>query len=142
MSNLPEGLAQYLDSVNVVEYSESAGGNAFIDDMPQVPESAGVTVGFFHTGGYEADTKHPYDTPVIQVLIRGTKDARDALTLWQSIYSQLHGLRNVTLPNGIYLVDAIVIQSAPIRVGPDENGRHRYSMNLRCEVLNPTQYRS
>lgn len=142
--NLPEGLARYLSepSVAVLDYNENAGGNAFIDDLPAATQSDGVTVGFFHTGGDEADSGLPYDSTAVQVLVRGTKDARVAIDLWYAIYSQLHGLSNVTLPNGDYLVAAIVIQSSPVRIGPDENGRHRYSMNLRCEVINPTEHRS
>jgi hypothetical protein len=93
-------------------------------------------------GGDEADSLHGYDSPSPQVLVRAAAGgAQAALALWEAIYSHLHGLEHTTLPDGSYLVWCIATQSSPARLGPDDNGRQRFSLNLRCEIVNVTKHR-
>lgn len=134
--NIPEGLARYLAARNIgITYSNNAGGNAFIDALPVISQATGVTVGFYHVGGVESDSGHPYQRPTLQIIVRGTIDPRTGIDMWQAIYDELHGLSNMILPNGDHLISCIVIQSGPVRIGADETGRFRYAMNLRCEVF-------
>jgi hypothetical protein len=139
------GIAEYLGSVIPgtslypdLVYSASGGANVFVDDLPTEPD---VAVGVYIQPGPEADSKLPYDSPGVQIQVRGTSDPTVGLTLWWAIYSELHALRNVTLPDGTYLVSAIAEQSSPVRMGADGSGRQVYGMNLRTEIINRTRER-
>lgn len=135
-----EAIAEYIGSVVPgLAFSETGGSNIFVDDLPSDPI---IAVGVYITPGPESDSKLPYDSPGVQILIRGTVDPRVALRLWQAIYSELHALRAVTLPGGWYLVACLAEQSSPVRMGADEAGRQIYGLNLRTEVLNPTVFRT
>jgi hypothetical protein len=97
-------------------------------------------------GGFEADSLLPYDAPTPQILVRAPqREARAAEDLWRAIYAKVHGLRNVVLPDGTYLVYALAMQSDPVRVGSDlderTGERPLYAMNLRCEVVSATVHR-
>lgn len=115
-----------------------ATGEIFIEHLPQSPD---VVVAVVSGGGVEATSSGPWDQPEVHFQIRGDQDPRTALAIWQKIYSHFHGLRNKALPDGTYLTYALAVQSAPARIGPDDNGRHQYSLNLRCEVRNSTEQR-
>lgn len=122
-------------------YSESdpAGVNVFVEDMAQSPDLA---VAVMSSGGFEADSLHGYDSPTPQVVVRAAQGGTQAaLALWRVIYSHLHGLEHTTLPDGTLLVWCIATQSEPARMGPDDNGRQRFSLNLRCEVVNVSEHR-
>lgn len=139
-----KGLAQALgdDSsgggdlhVSGLTYRDAAGGNVFLEALPQTPD---VAVALKSFGGSEADSGLPYDSPVVQLLIRGNQDPNTAGELWYDIYDKLHGATQETLSDGTLLVAAIVVQSSPVNIGPDGNGRIRFSMNVRCEIVNAT----
>lgn len=119
--------------------STTAGGNVFVEGSPNEPANL-VTV--YASGGGEADSRLAYDSPDVQIITRSAETARWALDIWQAIYSRLHGLRNVTLPDGTYLVYALVEQSSPTHIGTDDRGRYMFSMNLRTEIRNFTQERT
>lgn len=135
-----DGIGEYLEQeIDALTFSEAAGGNVFVDTLPQAPDTA---VGIYYTGGAEASSKDPEDLPNVQIIVRGTADPRTGLGLWHEIYSVLHGLRNVTLPDGEVIIYCLAIQSAPVPIGPDEKQRRRYSMNLRCMIDNVTSQRT
>jgi hypothetical protein len=137
--SLTEGIARWLGAnVTGLSYSLTAGGNIFVDELPSDPDRC---VAVFSQGGEEADSALPYDAPNVQIIVRGDSSPQWALDTWAAIYSKLHALRHVTLPGGTELVYALVQQSAPVRLGTDQNGRHEYSMNVRAETLNPTAER-
>jgi hypothetical protein len=129
------GLARHLgDVVDELTYAEDEGGNIFIDDLPESPDTAVAVLA--STGiAYEPDSKLPYDPFYVQIVVRSTSNPDWALDVWEGVYSALHGLRNFTLPDGTYVVFAIASGGSPIRLGPDAAGRYRYSMNLRGETL-------
>jgi hypothetical protein len=134
-----DGFAQLLGtSVADLTYSEDAGGNVFVDRMPSSPDRA---VCIYATPGAEADSRMPYDPATFQIVVRSEADGVWAAAIWQEIYSVLHALRYVTLPDGTYLAWCIAIQSSPFRLGDDENGRPSYSGNYRTEIINPTAER-
>jgi len=125
-------LAQYIGStVPGLSWSLGEGGNVFEEQTPPEPD---IIVGVYSVGGGEVLTHEPFREPNVQLIVRGNEDPQSALNLWHLLYNYLHGLRLVQLPDNVWLVSCVVVQSAPIRIGPDENGRYRFSMNLRMET--------
>lgn len=132
-------VARYLAGRGLVSFDETAAdGDCFIGVLPSAPDEV---VALIPTGGLAADVKLGYDTPTLQVLVRGTSDPRPAANRAQAIYSALHGLHGVSLPGGTYVVGCWGIQSAPTHIGRDENGRHELSLNVRLEVRSRTVHR-
>lgn len=132
-------LAKYIATRHAdLTYDEAAGGNVFVDHLPEGPDQC---VAVYVNGGTEASSSLEYDAPGIQIIVRGTKSPVWALGMWYDLYGILHAKRNMALPDGTYLAWALVVQSGPARVGPDESGRHRYSMNIRTEIINQTEER-
>lgn len=139
MTSMYRGLAEWLgQNIDGLTFSEEAGGNIFIDRLPSDPDQMVALVG---TGGFEADSALPYSYPTVQIITRSTNDPRWSLDTWEAIYSKLQGLRNVELPDGTWLVYAIIVQSGPFWLGPDDSGRQTHSMNVRTEIYNPTEER-
>lgn len=133
------GIARYLEAEGVVNFDEEGGtGNAFIGRMPSSPDQA---VMLMSTGGFEADSELGYDNPTFQVLVRGTQDPRVAHAKAQDIYSALHGLGPITLPDGTRLVSCVGIQSGPVGIGSDSNGRYEFSLNFQAEIRSLTTHR-
>lgn len=132
-------IAQYLDTnVADVDFSLTAVGNTRIGSMPTSPDKA---VGIWPTGGPESSTKTGYDERRLQVRTRSNSDPRTGYDLGIDIYNALHGLKQVTLSGGTLVVYCAGIQSEPVSIGEDENGRHEYTLNYRFEVRNPTANR-
>lgn len=132
---IADALAQYVAAEHAdLTYTAAAGGNMFLDDMPAGPERA---VAVFNLPGYQGDPSLPYDKPSVQFQIRGTRDPRTAYAWALDIYNMLHGLHDVELPGGIWLVSLFAVQSGPVRIGPDSNGRMRYTVNFDSEIKNP-----
>jgi hypothetical protein len=129
-----EGIAKYLDA-NIAEltFSETSGGNMFIDDMPATQAAGPLAVGVYGIGGYETDGSLPYNHGSFQVVVRGGKDPRVSRAMATRIYDQLQGLRTTELPGGVWVTFVLALQSAPIRLGPDELGNHKHSVNFRYE---------
>ena len=134
------GVAQYLGSmIHGLSYSEVADtGNVFVDGLPADPDRA---VGVYITAGPEADSLLPYDPVAFQIVTRCESGTLWALTMWASIYSLLHGKRNMTLPDGTQVVYLLVTHASPVRLGEDADGRSQYSLDVRGEIINPTAER-
>jgi len=134
------GIAQLLGSViDGLSYSESGPeGNVFVDHLPSEPTRA---VGVYAQPGPEADSKLPYDPAQFQVVVRSETGGAWALATWEAIYSELHGKRYVSLPDGTELVYCLSQQSSPFRFGDDDQGRPRLSANYRTEIINATKER-
>lgn len=133
-------LARELDARDLVDYQPNAGGgDVFVEeDLPPDPVDA---VGLMSFGGAPADVKLGYDMPNVQVIVRGGADARVPFARAQAIYDALHGLHAHTLPDGTYVIGCAADQSAPVRLGPDESGRHRFSLNFAFDVRAVTSHR-
>lgn len=146
MSDLTTGIAQAIGAasggVAGLKWSVDPGAtgvNVFEDDMPPEPDTA---VGVYSSGGLgEADSSLPFDSPTLQIIVRCGQDPEPGRALWWAIYSFLHAKRYTTLPDGTFLAWAIVQQPGPTRLGQDESNRHRFSMNVRCEVRRASTYR-
>ena len=127
-------IAAYLGSaVEGLAYSDtSAEGNVFVDYFPSQPDRC-VTV--YTMVGPEADSKLPYDPSGFQVVFRSEAGGVWATAMADRVYKALHSLRYVTLPDGTFLVYCLARHSSPFRLDDDMNGRPRYSLDFRTEVL-------
>lgn len=125
-------------SVDGLNWEAGVGGNVFEGFLPDEPNRC---VAVLPSGGYDADAGLPYDKPSIQIIVRGDDDPVWALDMWQAVYSAVQALRNITLPDGTYVVSIQAIQSGPVHIGKDDSGRFQYGMNLETEIRNPTAER-
>lgn len=139
MADLLDGIARHLDALSLVTYDpEGTGGDTFLDDMPSEPNSA-VAITSYQAGA-EPDSLLPYDEPRIQVRTRDT-DPTAARTRCRDIYSELHGLGPVDLPDGTRLILCVALQGGPTAIGKDQNGRAEYVCNFRAEHRTPSAHR-
>jgi hypothetical protein len=138
--SLTEGLAQRLQAAGLCTFDATGTtGDTYIETMPgTTPDQA---VGLFTTGGIESDSKLPYDEPIVQVRVRGTADPRVSRDRAAAMRNLLHGLSDVALPDGTYLVLAVAVQAAPQSIGVDDRLRHEHVFDLRCEILNASDNR-
>lgn len=134
--SLIEGLAQYIGAeVDGLDYSLTGTTNVFEEDWPNDPDLAVVVRG---SGGPEAALGFDSWQQNAQLMIRS--DPENAVLgeqLWWRIYDKLHGLRHTTLPDGTEIVWVLAVQGGPVTIGADENGRQRFSLNVRAEVRRP-----
>ncbi|WP_399088024.1 minor capsid protein [Streptomyces sp. BBFR2] len=133
-----DGLARYLDGLKLVDYDPAGiSGDTFAETLPPGPDEA---VGLWLYGGAEQDARNGYDERSLQVRVRGTADPRVSRRRAEALYSALHGLAGIALPDGTWLV-LCVAQQSPAPLGTDERGRHEHVVNLRLDVANPTTHR-
>jgi len=133
------GLANYLDSQGVLTFDETGvSGNTFLNVLPAEPDEA---VGIFGQGGPQPSPKFVEQEGDIQFLVRGTRDPRVAENLAESIFNELQGLDHITLSNGTKLISIKAIQSKPIHIDRDDNGRHKFSLNYRVRHEAETKHR-
>jgi hypothetical protein len=138
--------ARYLGAAGLVTLDESGpAGDCFIGELPAAPDEA---VAVLPTGGLPTRAKASlgYDEPTLQLLVRGVPgDPVGPHERAAAIYGAAQGLRQVTLDAGgeheARLIDCSSPQTAPVPVGADENGRHRYSVNLALHVRALTPHR-
>ena len=132
---------QYLANKGIVSYSETGGANnVFMGRLPAEPSFA---VAVNPSGGYGASIKHDYDSPTLQILVRGTVDPRTGYEKALQIYDALHGFGGDRfIVGGHWVVKCEGIQSEPVYIGQDENGRHMYTLNFVLEVKRPSSHRN
>ncbi|MEU4225804.1 minor capsid protein [Nonomuraea sp. NPDC026600] len=107
-------------------------GPGFVAKMPAAPDRCFVVARY---GGRESSLGDNYDEPSIQYRLRSpAADVRIAEADAERLYDALHGLGPYTLPGGTFLLLAVGVQSGPIFIGQDANGRPEYTINLRCEI--------
>lgn len=136
------GLVQYLDEQGVVTMS----GPDRDVDFGAMPDGAGVPdemIVFTPYGGPMSDPKLGYDTPTFQVRARGpsTGDAITPRSRCKAIYNALHGLTNVELPDGTWVVSVFGLQSEPAWLERDANQRVHYVQNYQMEIRSITEHR-
>jgi hypothetical protein len=136
-----EEFAQLLDDLDLGTYHAdgTAGGTVFLATLPEAPDDA-IAVARYGAG--EADSADPWDEINIQCRVRGSAaDARAAERKAQDVYDALHGLGMRALPGGTWLQLAVAGGGGPVYIGRDINGRHEYTVNLRCELQRTTANR-
>lgn len=132
-------VAKYLQGQGLVTYDEdSPDGDCYIATVPSRPDAVVVLTPY---PGAEASVKHGYDTPHVQVRVRGGEDPKPPHDRALAIYDVLHGLGPFEFDDGTQLISCIGIQSAPAYIGRDENGRHEYTQNFRLEIRAHTAHR-
>lgn len=142
---LTVALARHLAAhiVGLTFAEDGPGGNVFVEHMPSTPDRA---VALFTYGGVEQPTLAPVDIPLVQVRVRSIRhDPRPGWERAREIYDVLAGLDNVWLdPAGDArtLVHSVTpLQSTPVGLGQDQQGRHEWALNFRLRVHNPTRHR-
>lgn len=133
---LTEEIAQLLHNLGLGVYKAdgTAGGTIYLTRLPQTPD---IAIAVARYAGPEADAKLPYDEPRIQIRTRGSKtDTRIGETKAQQIYDALHGMSSRTLPGGTWLLQVVAVQSGPVYMGVDGNGRDEWVVNVRTEIEN------
>lgn len=135
---LAEEFALYLESLGLVTYDPTGiTGDTFLEVMPPSPDEVVVLTEY---AGRVPDVRLPYDSPGLQVRVRGTRDPRTGREKISAIYDALHGLSGVTLPNGTKLV-ACLAKASPHPMGRDANGRHEYTLSFDLEIRHSTTHR-
>lgn len=134
-----DGIARLLDTAGHASYDPTgAGGDLFIEAMPPTPDAA---VALWLYDGDASDTVNAYDTPRLQVRVRGGPDPRVSRNRCRAIYSELHGLADVALADGTHLILAAA-RGTVAPMGPDSNGRHEHVVNFDLDVSAPTKHRT
>ena len=135
--NLMQEIAVFLDSRGIVEYDPKLGGNVFIPSYVGIVGAPDEAILIRPTGGLRADGKRPYDFPTIQIIVRSTTDPDPGMETAQAIHDELHGFHADSFSRGgREIVNCIALQSMPVYIGMDANGRHEYSMNFQLHVRN------
>lgn len=133
------GIARYLESLGLLNFDEAGTtGDTFIEVMPSSPDQAVMVVAM---PGPASDSELGYDTPGVQVMVRGTQDPRVSWQRARGIYDALHGLGPIDLPDGTRLLSCHCLQSGPIPIGTDSNGRYEHTLNFEAEVRALTTHR-
>lgn len=111
-------------------------GDLFIDVMPSTPAEA-VMVN--STGGLAVDggQEWGWSTPTVQLLARGGADPRVSAQRLLDVLAALPTLASTVWTDdtgSLRITGARAVQGEPVRVGQDDNGRHRHSINLSLDV--------
>jgi hypothetical protein len=134
---LAEPVAQHLAAAGLVSYTPAGlpAGDwpCFLDELPDRPDQA---VMVRNTDGLEPVDRMPFDMLGLQIAVRGTKDHRVSEAKAWAVFAALDGLASTTLPGGLRVIVASA-QQPPVRLGQDDAGRHRHSLNLLIEVASP-----
>lgn len=117
----------------------SAGGTIFLNALPTAPDRCMAVARY---GGPESSSRAPYDEPRIQIRCRGGTDPRESEIDAQAAYDVLHGLGRLYLAGGTWLQLALGLQSGPVYIGRDQNGRHEHTANFSIQFRRPTPNRT
>lgn len=141
MADLLDGIARWAAGLGLAVYDPTGvNGDLFIDLMPPQPDEVTVLSEY---GLGEPDPVNADDMTGLQIRARGplTGDPRPSRQRCNAVYSALHGLAGITLPDGTVLELAVALQR-PSSIGQDANGRHEHVVNFRLHVVNLTANRS
>lgn len=141
MTTWLDGLAQHLATIPALELAWSPAAayppttvGIVLEHVPPSPDQVVVLTGY---EGAEADSLLAYDTPRLQVRVRGTADPTVSRALCQQLYDHLHGLGPVALPDGTWLQLVVGRGSGPAYMGQDDAGRHEHTANFNVDIHNP-----
>lgn len=143
---IARALARWLTAEALATYSEDAGGDCFLEHLPDAPDEALMLLS---TGGnpLPASDTFGYDEPTLQLLVRGApNDATGPAERALALYGALQGLRYTTLdaggPDEVRLTEARSTQTAPVAIGTDEKDRYRFTLNFAFHVRALTAHRN
>jgi hypothetical protein len=133
-----DGVARLLADHQLATYDpEGVNGDLFVETMPPGPDAA---VALWLYDGAAPDARNAYDRVRLQVRVRGGPDPRISRRRAHAIYSTLHGLAGIELPDGTWLVLAAA-RGTPAPMGLDSNGRHEHVVNFDLDLSAPTDHR-
>jgi hypothetical protein len=142
------GIAQYLsDNIQAAGFEQSqsssypSAGTLFGIYILALPESPDTGISLTLYPGPDSTPKLGHDTPNLQARVRGTREPRTAMGMAQGVYNQLHGLTETLLSEGTYVTTCVGLNSGPVYIGRDANGRHEFTVNFRLQVRNATVHR-
>lgn len=130
-------VARWLHDQGLGVYApDGTSGDVFVDTLPSGPDEA---LAVMTTGGaaVAGGQQWRWATPSVQLLARGTTDPRLSHGRLQKVVDALPTLAHTTWTQDtdtLRIVGARAVQGEPVRVGPDDNGRHRHSLNLSLDV--------
>jgi hypothetical protein len=131
-------ITAYLEAQGLVIHDQTI----FESDFPDYNETADRS--FYDvctrlTGPEAPSLASPLDYIGLQVLVRAEQQSVGTAKAW-AIYSELHGLHNMTLSGFKFLL--IKANHPPVHLGVDKDHLHRFDCNYTCMVENPTKWRS
>jgi len=130
-----EVMQRLANNISEITYDETGiNGNIFQDNLPAEPDIAVMVQG---TGGFPRDMwLTDYFEPTMQIIVRGTRDPRVARNLLDKIINEIGvlGEEKWIATGNWYVVKCQAIQPMGIYIGPDDNNRHRFSVNFEMEV--------
>lgn len=135
MMTLIEQVALYLHGKGIGVYDPNVPGvsSIFLGAYPDAPDTL---IWINGRGGYPAGSI-ALDSLSLQILNRGTADARDADAMAKRIYDALHGFHGAELvPGGDWISSIVGLGYGSI--GADAKGRIEYSQNFIVAVENQT----
>ncbi|MFF8095686.1 minor capsid protein [Streptomyces sp. NPDC016675] len=134
MADLTDGIARYLDALDLLTYDPTGtSGDTFVGTMPAKPDRA-VSLTLY--GPTTTDARDDADVARLQIRVRGDTDPRTSERRCLNIRDALHGLADVELPDGTWLVLATAPRPSPM--GVDANGRHEHVTNAAIDYAAPT----
>ncbi|GAA0605632.1 hypothetical protein GCM10010174_22980 [Kutzneria viridogrisea] len=132
---LLEEFARLLQEFGLGSYQPAGGGTIVLAVPPAMPDAVLVLT---RAAGLDADSTLPYDTPTVQVRVRGAvKDAVGAEGTAQAVYDALHGLGSRALPGGTWLVLGLATGGGPVYAGRDSADRDQWDVSFRMELHRP-----
>jgi hypothetical protein len=146
---ISRALLQHLDGLGLLTYGRH-GADAFLEDLPDTPVAA--VAAFARPGAADTDGGNGYDSPGVQFVVRGDPGnaqtpgrASSGFQRATAIRRALHGLTSQTIAEGtddeVWLVQCLAVQSQPVNIGDDADNRPRWSVEVQCEVYDPTPLR-
>jgi hypothetical protein len=131
MSLMIDDIAAYLAYLGFGTIVADMFGTDEIDIFKgSIPDSPDNCIGVFSYAGSPPDTTHDkkiIDNPGLQIIVRN-KSIPDGLNKIEAIRDALHATANQTIGGSFYLL--IMANGDPTPLGPDENGREKWSLSF------------
>jgi hypothetical protein len=134
VADVTDGIARYLAALDLLTYDPTGiTGDTFVGTMPSTPDRAvALTLSWPAT----PESRDDSDTAALQIRVREGPDPRDSQRRCLALRDALHGLTDVELPDGTWLVLATAPRPSPM--GADSSGRHEHVTTVALDVAAPT----
>ena len=128
-------LTGYLSADDIAEHLEDAGVGTFGHDITagNMPEGKNKCVTVFDTGGAPPEQEYPVDHASFSIMVRDVSSAYNAAKQRaQDIYQLLNRRRNLLINTKDVMF--VAANAPPQSIGPDEKGRHRFTLNITAKI--------
>lgn len=106
----------------------TVGTDIFVSAMPPTIDNV---IGVYDSNGFAPDPYLPIRQPGFQIVIRNTSYATGKAKL-DTVRDALHKLANLT-QSGVYFYNILAMADGGY-IGRDEQNRHEFSINFKCQV--------